>query len=441
MLYEGERSSLRITLENVSPLPIDFVRLVFEDSTMTAAQQALVDGNLSVFETYETEYELIHNPLFSWSSEATMKIPKGKKHVVTIDSFGKGGCTHGTIHISYGYVNRSPLNIPDDVPDPPNAPKVFHTRQVSYPVVVTVYQMLDCQNMDILPLPAGPLGDAGMCLFSVEVRNTYGIPFEVTFERVQSGESGLVIFDLLRRGLIGGGGFCEGVDSEHTTTVISPGSTARIVLPMKRILLAEDHVSREIPTLSDRQFIVSKSKLSQEEERTNRALFWYREELFKSVQGRWREVGGVRCGTLSLRKQRMSLHMLDTLRRPKGSLGVSIVSQDGLEIRQENGVYYPKVHEFVYLRIQVACLSATPETFVLDIDMVPMQHVIFQGILSSVPVGEVKSGETGQVMIPICFLCHGRFDMRVQGRLIEGDVIERAICSRTLVAILGAGTE
>lgn len=27
------------------------------------------------------------------------------------------------------------------------------------------------------------------CIFSVEVRNTYGIPFEVTFEREQPGES------------------------------------------------------------------------------------------------------------------------------------------------------------------------------------------------------------------------------------------------------------
>jgi hypothetical protein len=70
--------------------------------------------------------------------------------------------------------------------------------------MVTVYHMLECQGMDILPFPSVPseldeeqgepdeqyLGnEAGWCLFSVEVRNTYGLPFEVSFERVQQGGS------------------------------------------------------------------------------------------------------------------------------------------------------------------------------------------------------------------------------------------------------------
>lgn len=31
--------------------------------------------------------------------------------------------------------------------------------------------------------------EAGWCLFSVEVRNTYGLSFEVSFERTQEGHS------------------------------------------------------------------------------------------------------------------------------------------------------------------------------------------------------------------------------------------------------------
>lgn len=30
--------------------------------------------------------------------------------------------------------------------------------------------------------------EEGWCLFSIDVRNTYGMPFEVTFERVQNGQ-------------------------------------------------------------------------------------------------------------------------------------------------------------------------------------------------------------------------------------------------------------
>ncbi|KAG5220467.1 hypercellular protein [Salix suchowensis] len=90
-LYEGEKSSLRMTLENVSSLSVDFLRLAFEDSTMAAAQQALTEGGMSIFETYETEYELLHNPLFTWSSKSIINIPPNKKHVLAVDCFGKGG--------------------------------------------------------------------------------------------------------------------------------------------------------------------------------------------------------------------------------------------------------------------------------------------------------------------------------------------------------------
>ena len=57
--------------------------------------------------------------------------------------------------------------------------------------------------MDIFPLIVGDyeaektlanegslfndVGEEGWCLFTIDVRNTYGLPFEVTLERVQEG--------------------------------------------------------------------------------------------------------------------------------------------------------------------------------------------------------------------------------------------------------------
>lgn len=61
-------------------------------------------------------------------------------------------------------------------------------------------------------------------------------------------------------------------------------------LPLKKIQLPEEVTSQTIPMLSDRQFVVGKTKLSLEEDKLQRELFWYREELFKSVRGHWREV-------------------------------------------------------------------------------------------------------------------------------------------------------
>lgn len=110
---------------------------------------------------------------------------------------------------------------------------VFHTRQLSCSMVVTVYQMLECYGMDILPFPSyGTPGkdvdevlltnQLGWCLFSIDVRNTYGSPFDVTLERVQEGgissmyakwEDNLIL----------------GIEPASTTVTIPPGSTTKYV--------------------------------------------------------------------------------------------------------------------------------------------------------------------------------------------------------------------
>ena len=93
------RSTIRITLENVSELPVDLIHLTFDDSTIAPAQQALTEGEMSVFDTYETEYDLVHRPVFTWDGEhEPQQVAPGHKRVVTVNCFGKVGW----------YVIRSP---------------------------------------------------------------------------------------------------------------------------------------------------------------------------------------------------------------------------------------------------------------------------------------------------------------------------------------------
>ena len=91
-LNARDRSTIRITLENVSTLPIDMIHLTFDDSTIAPAQQALAEGELSVFDTYETEYDLVHRPVFTWdSAREPQEIGAGQKRVITVNCFGKVG--------------------------------------------------------------------------------------------------------------------------------------------------------------------------------------------------------------------------------------------------------------------------------------------------------------------------------------------------------------
>ncbi|KAF7304920.1 hypothetical protein MKEN_01206300 [Mycena kentingensis (nom. inval.)] len=406
MMYNGEMSTIRITLENVSPLPIDFLRLVFDDSTIAPAQAALASGELSVFDTYETEYDLLHRPVFSWNKDDTKDIPPGHKLTINVNCYGKVGCTTGTIHMSYSYVNRPQNNL-----NP--IPQVFHTRQISYPVMVTVYHMLECQGMDILPFPSYPSdleesadeqyrgSEAGWCLFSVEVRNTYGLPFEVSFERIQPG---------------------AGKQRSATSTTVSPGSTSRMVIPIKKFILSEEQISQPIPTLSDRQFVVTKSKLTKEQERAQRELFWYREELFKCIRGRWREAGGTRAGDLSLRQQRMTLPMLEALRTETASIQMTLHCQEGDKAISLNvGKYYPPCCEFLLLRTKVTNLSLASAAFTIDFDLQSSPDIIFQGLLREVPVGRLESGESREIETGLCFLSYGRYEISAEARTVGSD--------------------
>lgn len=84
-------SIIRLTIENVSTIPVDYVKVTFDDNTIAPAQQALADGELSVFDTYETEYDLIHRPAFSWDSKEEVDIKPSEKSTLVVNCLGRVG--------------------------------------------------------------------------------------------------------------------------------------------------------------------------------------------------------------------------------------------------------------------------------------------------------------------------------------------------------------
>ncbi|KAG1782538.1 TRAPP II complex [Suillus placidus] len=425
MLYNGEESTIRLTLENISALPIDFLRLSFEDSTIGPAQEALSEGELSVFETYETEFDLLHRKALSWRNEKEItNILPNQKVVLSVTCVGKVGCAHGTVHISYSQVNR-------EHEEPVPASEVFYTRQLSYPVTVTVYHMLECHDLRLMPMVDVNYDDinhrasnsvhllpevddpAEWCLFAIDVRNTYGLPFEVTFEREQAG-----------------------TESAAVSSTVPPGSMSRIILPVKKFRLSDDQISQSIPTLSDRQFVVGKSKLSIEEEQAQRELFWYREELLKIVSARWKETNGDRHGYLSLRQQRLTLPMLKVLRTDVVPVDLTLIMDTPDNSLQEldysGGKYIASPNEMFYLRVEVANSSLSPLAMALDLMFDPAEQVLSEGVLSNMAIGKLKPDETKAVEVPLCFLCTGRFEIgaevRTTGTLKDSRVGASRIC-------------
>jgi len=127
--------------------------------------------------------------------------------------------------------------------------------------------------------------------------------------------------------------------------------------------------------------VVDKSKLSSEDSKLQRELFWYREELFKAIRGQWKEVrrdfqhpfthitepkkaGGSRSGDLSLRQQRLTKPMLHALRTDPVHIQMELLQQDGDKdgvsqtiVNRRGGKYRATPNEFLFLRMWIRNVS------------------------------------------------------------------------------------
>lgn len=137
------------------------------------------------------------------------------------------------------------------------------------------------------------------------------------------------------------------------------------------MFLPATHVAQAIPTLSERQFIVAKETPAGVDQMVQRELFWYREELFRCITARWKEVslylgrrlelsnalqpGGTRHGHLSLRNQRLTSPMMETLKTDPIRVKLDLIPQaedraDEKPIPAINGRIYARPTQFHTLR-------------------------------------------------------------------------------------------
>ncbi|KAI9236199.1 MAG: TRAPP II complex [Podila humilis] len=545
MLFEGEKTIIRLTLENIGMIPVDFVTLTFSDSTSQLAlgPNGQTVGNnveLSAEDAYELELFLKKMNVFSWNREVECHIPVGGTREVKVEVLGKRGCSTGLIQIDYGYVNRK------EEPEVEES-KVFVTRQLFSQVLMTVYKTVESLNLDVLYLQShggmdipptepstpiiessnGTFGDAGSngslprldfssdgflappsgdmplspshgsvvhfkpsqphkqgrrgsrtinkrlssnfakvdkrqsveqllskargdavlpgeqieaaisrrvalgtkneyCLLTLDVRNVWTVPVEVAM-LVDDSEEG------------------EGLDVNKlikSTTVIQPGNTQRIILPVRRMVLTTEQLSQPIPTLSNKQFVVARgAALTPEELALERSLFWFREELLKRVVARWtcKDTSG-RFGKFDLRTLRLTKSMLNVLKIEDISFLVRLEpteamleegseesttgdkgpngSRGGLEQIGSNRWRCP-VDQFAQIRFTVVnrshmdvklCLRMQPVQVhgdgTMEYDM--GTRMAWHGVLQA-PLAKLQPDSTTSHILPVCFYSRGEF--------------------------------
>jgi hypothetical protein len=62
-----------------------------------------------------------------------------------------------------------------------------------------------------------------------------------------------------------------------------------LYLPLPRLIIDDADLSRPIPALSERQFVVD-NDLGTDEEKKSKALFWYKQEFLSRITAAWAEV-------------------------------------------------------------------------------------------------------------------------------------------------------
>lgn len=107
------------------------------------------------------------------------------------------------------------------------------------------------------------------------------------------------------------------------------GTDSRLVIPIPRIYLSPEHLAQPIPSLSNRQYVVDKSRKSPKQLQAERELFWYRNTLLEKLHCTWLEPGSNRSGHLNLRGQGLRPALLEVLKREE--LGIVLDIPGGIK--------------------------------------------------------------------------------------------------------------
>ncbi|KAI5803997.1 TRAPP II complex [Peziza echinospora] len=473
MVLEGERKVFSVVFQNLTSVPVDIIFFSFQDSTTTQLQAALASKDMQPSEIYEYEILLLKKRALVWknqnekkqitasaatntdeedksvakksSSAATQFIPPNSTASFDIEVLGKPGLTNASIQIDYGH-----LGVHRD-----QVAGKFYTRQVVFPVTVTVNASIELLRVDFIPFGTsvhfGKSADSALgetphdkyrdlflrpgvrdhpseyCLMTLDLRNAWPEPLKVTLQVREPPTASTNNDDA-----------SSWADSYETSDTLQAGHQSRFVLLIKRVHLLNP--TAKIPSVSgtQRQFVVSTSKPTVDQERLSREAFWFREEILKCIRGSWEEVGTSRKGEVELRSFRLSPRMVEAVRVDDVGINMEIISaspSDGSEdstattttpppktlLKTAPSTYILQTDTFYKLRTTVTNrttrtilpllrLSPSLKNSQMSVALDLSRRFAFDGFLQQA-IRRIEPGGATTVELPFTVLCRGEFEV------------------------------
>ncbi|GAA98290.1 uncharacterized protein L969DRAFT_339417 [Mixia osmundae IAM 14324] len=415
MSFEGEASTVALTLINQSGRTVNFLKAIFHDNHTAAAYLALQTQELTPDRVYEIERDLVASPVLSQVSSADdFSIAPGESRAVSFNCLGKLGCTSASITLEYGHLATDAA-----------APSTTWVRRLTYDFDITVLGALQVERLTAKPLRrldepmlthrrassltlrgrrasvdlsldkhlnADEVDEHNVLLF--EVRNTFSKPFEISIGRMHDGD-----FDRVRE-------------------KIEPGATASIALRHRRMRIAEAALMRTIPSPLGRQFVVAKAPLEARAEQVALARFWRRQAFLDDCTATWREVGSRRQGTLSLRALGLDDRLLHMLAARPVDLRLS---SDRPLLRDRACAVTSEADAFISIRGHIRNRSARSINAVAAIVLLPSadthsevtNQVLFDGP-TTFDLAALQENEETSVETNVILLADGVFDFGLQ---------------------------
>lgn len=82
--------------------------------------------------------------------------------------------------------------------------------------------------------------------------------------------------------------------------------------------------------------------------------------------------------------------------------------------------------------------SEIPIVFTLDIEVSPAEYLVYEGVLTDLPLGRLKTGESKEFKVFLCFLSCGRFEISGQVRGV-GPEAEGRVARTHMTAMVTEG--
>lgn len=308
VLYEGETREVRLHLRNVCHphgprLPVDYIALQFEDNLSSLARSSLAEGGLTPAATHALEYRLVARPVLSRAEGETphsIHIDPSDAKSVTVRVLGRAGVMAATISLEYGCLDGAPGRTEQNT---------FFTRQLRLSFPVEVVRVIQPLAWALRPLMVNDLtglmtANGSLSPFDADENGGMAAALAQAADEAEGDEMALISLDVKNvhpvRDLTVGLAYTPAevkVDAREILPghqapkvfrrIVPPGQRCRLVLPFPRLWLPPEIEFAPIPSLSPRQFTVSRQSLTPQEDRQMRRKFWYTHLLYTGLTCFW----------------------------------------------------------------------------------------------------------------------------------------------------------